>query len=218
MESSIEGLSAMQPKVRPNNPRNRLRRDMVTDDPVYSLFVSGSSTGCPWSFYCMICHRNVSMKTRGAGELDRLFGTPKHWNADLTYRVHNGLPVYNRLRDPMVLSAEQEADFLSRVCRGRAEGFSFPEELLPSCTREGSSVPLLTMVTSLMELLRYGGSYLLLRKHWGCFWATLGRENPLYSLTWSRSESLVSRFVLLNDMCTVSTLRVLSYSCYLDWS
>ena len=93
----------------------------------------------------------------------------------------------------MVLSAEQEADFLSRVCRGRAEGF--PEDLLPSCTREGSSVPLLTMVTSLMELLRCGGSYLLLRKLRGCFRATLGRKNPLYSLTWSRSESLVSRFV-----------------------
>ena len=133
----------MQPKVRPNNPRNRLCRDMVKDDPVYSLFVSGSSTGCPWSFNCMICHRNVSMKTLGAGELDRHFGTPKHWNADVTYRVHNGLPVYNRLRDPMLLSAEQEADFLTRVCRGRSKGFSFPEDLLPSCTREGSSVPLL---------------------------------------------------------------------------
>ena len=173
----------MQPEVRLNNPRNRLRRDMVKADPVYSLFVSGSSTGCPWSFYCMISHRNVSMKTRGAAELDRHFGTPKHWNADVTYRVHNGLPVYNRLRDPMILSAEQEADFLSRACRGRAECFSFPEDL--QCNREDSSVLLLTMVKSLMELLRCGGSYLLLRKLWGYFRATLGREDPLYLLTWS---------------------------------
>ena len=53
------------------------------------------------------------------------------------------------------------------------------------------------MVNCLIELLRFGGSYLLLRKLWGCFRATLGPENPLYNVRWSRPESLVSNSKVL---------------------
>ena len=178
MENSLEGLTSSRDKPKQYSARSRLRRSMVGDDPVYSLFVSGSSTGFPWVFYCTICHRDVFMRTRGAGEFDRHFGTPKHWEADVTYRVHNGLPVYGRMRDPLTLSAEQKAEYSSRPCRGRAEGFPFPEDLLPSCTREGSNVPLMTIVDCLLERLRWGGSNVFLRRLWGCFRATLKSEDP----------------------------------------
>ena len=95
------------------------------------------------------------------------------------------------LMDPMEKSSEQVADFLSRPSKGLAEGFSFPEDLLPACTRIDSSIPLLTMVK---EMVRCGGSFILLRKFWGCFRATLGPENFLFSLNWSRAESLVNSF------------------------
>ena len=163
VENSLIGLSASREKSRTYSFRSRLRRHMVTDDPIYSLFVSTSSTGYPWAFYCTICHRDVYMSTRGAGELDCHFGILKHWTADVIYRVNNGLPVNNRLRDPITLSAEQEAPCLSRICRCRAEGFIFPEDLLPQCTCEDSNVPLMTMVNCLVELLCCGGSYVLLR-------------------------------------------------------
>ena len=190
MEQSLEGVSPVpqQPK-RTYSARNRLRREMVGDHPVYSLFVSGSSTGSSEKFFCRIRHRDVSMRTRGAGEFSRhLFG-PRHWYADVTYRVREGLPVINRLKDLMELSAEQISDFRSRPCKGLSEGFSFPEDLLPACTRVHSTIPLLTMVICLLELLRCGGSYLLLCKLWGCFRVTLGPEYPLFSLNWSRAES-----------------------------
>ena len=133
------------------------------------------------------------MRTHGSEELDRHFGSPRHWNADVRYRFYNGLAVFNRLRDPMTLS-EQEADYLLRVCRGHADEFSFSQDLLPQCTRESSSVPLMIMVSFLMELLLCGGNYVLLRILRVCSGATLVPDDPLYYLMWSRSESLVSCF------------------------
>ena len=116
-----------------------------------------------WTFYCLICRREVSMRTRGSEEIDRQIGSPRHWNADVRYTFYNGLAVFNCLRDPMTLSG-QEADYLLRVCSGRADEFSFSEDLLPQCTRESSSNPLMKMVNFFMELLLCGGSYVLLRR------------------------------------------------------
>ena len=60
MEKSLEGVPPVyqQPK-RKYSARNSLRREMVGDHPVYSLFVSGSSTGSSEKFFCRICHRDV---------------------------------------------------------------------------------------------------------------------------------------------------------------
>ena len=108
--------------------------------------------------------------------------------------VHQNLQVYNKFLDPMELSESQTQEYLSRPFKEKPESFSFPEDLLPSCTRVESSVPMMTMVNCLIEMLRSGGDYLFLRKLWGHFRATLASENPLYSLTWSRGESLVRHF------------------------
>ena len=167
---------------------------MVANHPVFELFVSGSSTGSNKLFHCMICQRDVSMESRGAAEFARHFFGKRHWELDVTYRVQNNLPVFNRLMDPMELSEAQLEAYANRPSKGKSEGFSFPEDLLPTCTRVDSSVPLLTMVNCLLELCRCGGSYTLLRRLWGSFRATLGQENPLYKLSWDRAESLVSFF------------------------
>ena len=47
------------------------------------------------------------------------------------------------------------------------------------------------MVNCLIELLRCGVVIPFLRSLWGSFRGTLGPENPLYNLDWSRAESLV---------------------------
>ena len=191
--------SLHRPKNCVYSPRNRLRREMVRGHPVLELFVSGSSTGSDKLFFCTICHRDVSMETRGAGELTRHFSGDRHWQADVTYRVHQGPPVINKLMDPIELSETQTTDFLPRPFKDKLEGFTFPEDLLPSCTRVDSSIPLLTMVNCLTELLCAGGSYVFLRKLWGCFRATLGRDNPLYSMNWNRTESVVSLISFLSS-------------------
>ena len=197
MEASLEKAGPTRRRVRTYSARKRLRKDMVKGNPVFELFVTGSSTGVATSFVCTICGRDVSMETRGAGELARHFMGPRHWNLDVTYRVHHDLPVFNRLMDPMELSPAQRDEYLSRPCKEKPEGFSFPEDLLPACSKVDSTIPLMTLVNCLTELLRLGGSYVLLRKLWGCFRATLGPENPLYNLMWSRAETLVSFVVVL---------------------
>ena len=181
---------------------------MVANHPVFELFVSGSSTGSDKLFHCMICQRDVSMESRGAAEFARHFFGKRHWELDVAYRVQNNLPVFNRLMDPMELSEAQLEAYANRPSKGRSEGFSFPEDLLPTCARVDSSVPLLTMVNCLLELCRCGGSYTLLRRLWGSFRATLGQENPLYKLSWDRAESLVSFFPLIS-MCLCHLLSFL---------
>ena len=123
MEQSLEGVSLASRQ--PNqiySACNRPRREMVGDHPVYSLFVSGSSTVSNEKFVCRICYRDVSMRTRAAEELSRHYFGERHWYADVTYRHRERLPLFNRPMDPMELSAEQIADFRSRPCKGLSEG------------------------------------------------------------------------------------------------
>ena len=194
VEASLEQASPSRRRTRAPSSRSRLRRSMVKDHPVFELFVSGSSSGVETAFFCTLCQRDVYIAAKGECEILRHFASDKHWSLEVIYRVHQGLQVYNKLLDPMELSEAQTQEYLSRPFREKPEGFSFPEDLLPPCTRVDSSVPLMTMVNCLVELLRSGGDYLLLRKLWGHFRATLGSENPLYSLAWSRGESLVRLF------------------------
>ena len=100
---------------RVHSSRNRLRREMVRGHPVLELFVSGSSTGSDKLFFCTICHRDVSMDTQGAGELTHHFFGDRHWQADVTYRVHTGIARFNILMDPIELSETQRTDFLVRT-------------------------------------------------------------------------------------------------------
>ena len=52
----------------------------------------------------------------------------------------------------MVLSESQLAEYRDWSSKGKGEGFSFPEDLLPACTHVKSSVPLI-MTTPNREIL-----------------------------------------------------------------
>ena len=184
VEARLETAGTSRPRRPTYSPRNRLRRDMVKDHPTFELFVTGFSTNCATSFFCTKCERDVSMETRGAGERARHFFGPRHWERDVLYRVRHNLPVFNRLMDPLELSSEQRDRCLSRPCREKPGGFSFPEDLLPACVKVDSGIPLMTLVSSLSDLLKNGGGgcYVLVRKLWGSFRAILEPDNPLYNL------------------------------------
>ena len=180
MESSLEAVAVRE------RHRHHLRKDMVGD--------SGASNGSALRFHCMICKRDVSMQSREAREFVRHFAGDHHWSRNVAYRVQHGMPVFDQLKKPLELTSEQSAEYLGQDAVEKDEGFSFPEDLLPACTRVDSTIPLLTMVNCVAELCRWGGSYVLLRKLWGNFRATLGLDNPLYSLRWILPETLVSKF------------------------
>ena len=151
---------------------------MVGDHPVFSLFVSGSSSGSATSVHSMICRRDVSMQSRVAREFIRHFSSDRHWLRDVTYRVQHDLPVYNQLLDPLKLTAEEKVGNLDRATVEKSEGFIFPEDWLPPCTLADSTVPLMTMVNCITKFCRCCWSYTLLKKLWGSFRATLASGDP----------------------------------------
>ena len=103
------------------------------------------------------------MQSRCARELTRHYSADEHWLRGVTFPVQQDLPVYNQLMNPNTLTAEErKRRYLSRPRIENDEGFNFPEDMLPSCTRTDSSVPLMTMVIFVAELCRCGGSYTLL--------------------------------------------------------
>ena len=196
MEASLEKAVSSGQRVRKYSSGHHLRKDMVGDHPFLSVFVSGSSTGVSTRFHCMICRRNVVTWGR---KFIRYYSSDRHWERDVAYRFQNDMSTYDRQMEPMDLSTGQRDEYMNREKIAKDEGFSFPEDLLPSCTRVGSTDPLLTLVNCIAELCRCGGSYVLLRKLWGNFRATLGREDPLYNLHWNRSETLVSIFGIVRS-------------------
>ena len=215
VEASLEQASPSRRRTRAPSLRKRLRRSIVKDIPVFEHFVSGSGSGVKTAFFCTICQRDVSIAAMGEREISRQIASDKHWHLDVAYSVHYGLQVYNKLLDPMESSEAQAQVYLSRPFRERPQGSSFAEDLLTSCTRMDSGVPLMTMVKCLVELLRSGGNYILLRKSWGHFRGPLGSENPLYNLTWSRGETLVRLFlffiffsVVWVDLVIVTVIRL----------
>ena len=138
MEATLDEASRSRKRV--YSPRNRLRRDMVAGHPIFELFVSGSSSGSDKAFHCMVCQRDVSMESRGPAEFSRHFFGKRHWQVDVAYRVRYDMPVFNRLMDPMVLSEDQLAEYRDWPTKGKSEGFSFPEDLLPARIQVNSSV------------------------------------------------------------------------------
>ena len=171
-----------RPKEKKYSSRNYLHRRMLNLHPAFPDF-----------FFCRVCRRDVGMKAHGSGEFARHFQSDSHWFKDVTYRVHMKLPVLNRLMEPMELSASQLAEYQSRPFEDLSEGYPFPEELLPKHSRVGSKVRFMTLVGCLCELLRSGGDFLLLRRLWRHFLASLSEEQgPQFALNWSRSETVVS--------------------------
>ena len=131
-----------QRRVRTYGSRKHLHKRMLALHPINADFVSGSKCGKPTFFFCRVCQRDVRMKARGAGEFKRHFSSDGHWYRDVSYRVHMGLPVYNRLLEPMELSASQIADFKSRAFVDLAEGFLYLRICCQNTFRWGQKFPL----------------------------------------------------------------------------
>ena len=97
--------------------RNVLHRRMLSLHPAFPHFVSGAKNGKGSYFHCRVCKRDVGMKAQCSGEFARHFQSDGHWFKGVTYRVHMGLPVLNRLMEPMELSEGQLAEYHSRHLR-----------------------------------------------------------------------------------------------------
>ena len=70
---------------------------------------------------------------------------------DVVYRVHMGLPLYNKFMEPLVLSARQEDEFRARPFVDLGGEFPFPGDILLKNANAESKGPLMTFVLCLKE-------------------------------------------------------------------
>ena len=104
----------------------------------------------------------------------------------------------------MTLSDSLIADYKSRFFVDLAEGYPFPQDLVPEHATVTSRVPFITPVSSFCDLLQSGGDFTLLRRLWGQFCPLLGTQKPDFSLSWSCSESVVScLIILISSFCVI---------------
>ena len=93
-------LSQVQEKeLKGRRKRNcKLTTDLFKQYPFIQLFATGPRNPefHPHSFYCRLCKKNYSLKTKGVGELKKHFRSRRHFRADQLYRAMNFLPVYNK--------------------------------------------------------------------------------------------------------------------------
>ena len=185
----------LSPKKRKYSKRNLLSRRMLSENTVFADFVTGSKSGSDELFFCHVCKRDVRIRAHGSSEIIRHFGSAGHWRRDVTYRVHMNMPVYNKLLEPMTLSETQLAEYRARPFEDLGGEFPYPEDLVAKHAQPSSTVPLMTLVSCVCELLRKGGDFFLLRHLWGRFTDSLGTREPQFTVSWSRSETVVSIFV-----------------------
>ena len=120
-----------QRRTRTYGSHKHLLKRMLALHPAYPDFISGAKYGKPTFFLCGVGQRDMWSQAHDAGEFKRHFSSDGHWYRDVSYRVHMGMPVYNRLLEPLQPTASQIVDFRTRAFVELAEGFSFPEDLIP---------------------------------------------------------------------------------------
>ena len=93
---------------------NMLSKRRLGLNLLFADLVGGPECGRETHFDCKVCKRDVAMKAQCSGEFCGHYYSDGHWYREVTSRNHIGLPVYNRLMEPMTLSVQQLADFRFR--------------------------------------------------------------------------------------------------------
>ena len=170
-----------------------LTRAMCEDD-FASLFVTGSEKG-PHHFYCMVCCKDVSLKSKGKREFVRHFKDEKHFLADQRVRCSMGLTVYDYFAREVAVTAELRAEIMSRPPVILGDEHPFADDTLASVDDIDANVPTLTLVNCTLSWLRTGGPWLLLRRLWGEFRTTLKDQATFASRVWSMAETMVGNLL-----------------------
>ena len=146
--------------------RHILREEMA-EHAIPRLFVSRRSDDSPNGFNCAICRKDISFLTRGEPEIYRHFSGKTHCLKDRRYRLdHEDVVFTTRLDAVNVCSIppelRAEIEMTPPVVLGKKNAFA--EDEIDALVGVESNVPSSTLVGSLFELLRSGGSHSFLRR------------------------------------------------------
>ena len=167
-------------------------------DEVGRFFVTGATdaAGKPSHFYCRICRKDVSVLTHGPHEVLRHFQGVQHFAHDHRLRLETlGWRVLDFEGNPFNESElERRREFILRgLLVIRVREYPFAEDLIVDDSKAPDAMlPIFAKVSSLVEVLRLGGSYELVHQLWSQFTLIASRVN--IDVTWSRDEVLVGIF------------------------
>ena len=155
-----------------------------------------------YCFYCMLCRRNISMKTRGLYELKRHFQPDCHFWTDQRFREKN-FPGKVRGRDGRVLygsklEAEREIymelDVPDLDCK-RPFYYDVLERKPFTFTTEESRVWI--QINLLMTFLKCRGQLWALEDYWTQMSIETGHHAAIADFNWSPAHISISNFRLL---------------------
>ena len=211
-------------------PRRRLRskktykmkRAWGTSD-VGRFFVTGPTDVAtkPSHFYCRICRKDVSVLTHGHHEILRNFQGSKHFPRDQRLRLETPgwemLDYEGNVMSPAEVERQREK-IMRALLVVRDGEYPFSEDVIVDETGAvDPSLGVMAKVSSLIEVLRLGGSYELVYSLWAQFTLSVVRVNV--DVTWSRHEVLVSSYsfapYILRGLCASNLFTVLVH--YPEW-
>ena len=154
----------------------------------------------PSHFYCRICRKDVSVLTHGHHEILRLFQGSKHFPRDQRLRLETPgwevLDYEGNAMNPAEIERQREK-ILRAPLAVRDREYPFSEDVIVDETGAvDPNLGLMTKVSSLIEVLRLGGSYELVYRLWAQFTLSAVRVNV--DVTWSCDEVLVSSYSLIH--------------------
>ena len=178
----------------------KVKRAWGTSD-VGRFFVTGPTDVAikPSHFYCRICRKDVSVLTHGHHEILRHFQGSRHFPRDQRLRLETtGWEVLDY--EGYVMSPAEEERQRENTMRAplvvRDRKYPFSEDVIVDKTGAvDPNLGVMAKVSSLIEVLRLGGSYELVYRLWAQFTLSAVRVNV--DVTWSRDEILVSSYTLL---------------------
>ena len=194
-DTSADESEASHPRCRVRSKRTFKLKKAWGADEVGRFFVIGATdaAGKPSHFYCCICHKDVSVLTHGPHEVLRLFQGVKHFACDQRLRLETPgwrlLDFEGNLLKESDLERRRES-FLGGPLVIRDREYPFAEDLIVDDSgAPDAKLPVLAKVSSLVEVLRLGGSYELVHQLWSQFTLTASRVN--IDVTWYRDQVLV---------------------------
>ena len=198
-ETSGDQTDVSEPRMRVRRKKTFKMKKVWAASELGRFFVTGptDASGRPSHFYCRLCRKDVSVLTHGMHEILRHYQGTKQFPRDQRLRLET--PGWRVLDfEGNVMRDEEVARQRDRILRGpqvvRDREYPFAEDLIAdsSGTVDGS-LPVLAKVSSLVEVLRLGGSYELV--HQLCSQFTLVASQVNVDVTWSRDEVPVSGFL-----------------------
>ena len=170
----------------------KMKRAWGTSD-VGRFFVTGPTEVAPKPshFYCRICRKDVSVLTHGHHEILRHFQGSKHFPRDQRLRLETPswevLDYEGNVMSPAEVDHQREKIFRAPlVVRDREYPIS-EDVIVDETGAVDPNLGVMAKVSSLIEVMRLGGSYELVYRIW--VQLTLFAVRVNVDVTWSRDES-----------------------------